>query len=46
MDFTTVVFNGVATAIMKKIEGPTAVNVWVFLNFFYYETSFVHGSAI
>ena len=28
MDFTTVVFNGVATAIMKKIEGPTAVNVF------------------
>ena len=46
MDYTTVIFNGVATAIMKKIEGPTAVNFWVFLNFFYYETSFIMASLV
>ena len=38
MSYTTPIFTATATGLIKKVERPTVINLWVFLNFFYVET--------
>ena len=38
LSYTTPIFTATATGLIKSVERPTAINLWVFLNFFYIET--------
>lgn len=38
LSYTAPIFTATATGLIKKVDRPTIINLWVFLNFFYIET--------